>query len=77
MDDLLCNHQLAQALAQVGLQSVRLEDLERAAVKNALAAYDGCRRPAARSLGISVRTLQRKLKAWGLQPKVRLEITVR
>ncbi|MEQ8787266.1 MAG: sigma-54 dependent transcriptional regulator [Pirellulaceae bacterium] len=43
-----------------------LEELERAAVEQTLADCGGNRTRAARSLGISVRTLQRKLKAWGL-----------
>jgi len=43
-----------------------LEDLERAAVEQALAQHQGNRTHAARTLGISVRTLQRKLKAWGV-----------
>jgi DNA-binding NtrC family response regulator len=42
-----------------------LESLERAAVEQALADCNGNRTRAARSLGISVRTLQRKLKQWG------------
>jgi DNA-binding NtrC family response regulator len=41
-----------------------LEELEHAAVEQALADCGGNRTRAARSLGISVRTLQRKLKAW-------------
>jgi hypothetical protein len=41
-----------------------LEDLERAAVEQALQEHHGNRTHAAKSLGISVRTLQRKLKAW-------------
>jgi DNA-binding NtrC family response regulator len=43
-----------------------LEDLERAAVEQALAQHHGNRTHAAKTLGISVRTLQRKLKAWGI-----------
>jgi len=43
-----------------------LEDLERAAVQQALVQHNGNRTHAAKTLGISVRTLQRKLKAWGL-----------
>jgi DNA-binding NtrC family response regulator len=43
-----------------------LEELERAAVEQALAQHHGNRTHAARTLGISVRTLQRKLKAWGM-----------
>lgn len=41
-----------------------LEDLERAAVEKALAQHHGNRTHAAKTLGISVRTLQRKLRAW-------------
>jgi DNA-binding NtrC family response regulator len=41
-----------------------LEDLERAAVERALEQHHGNRTHAAKTLGISVRTLQRKLKAW-------------
>jgi hypothetical protein len=41
-----------------------LEDLERAAVEQALREHQGNRTHAAKSLGISVRTLQRKLKVW-------------
>jgi Bacterial regulatory protein, Fis family len=41
-----------------------LEDLERAAVEQALRVHRGNRTHAAKTLGISVRTLQRKLKAW-------------
>jgi DNA-binding NtrC family response regulator len=43
-----------------------LEDLERAAVEQALTQHQGNRTHAAKTLGISVRTLQRKLKAWGI-----------
>ncbi len=41
-----------------------LEELERAAVERALEQHRGNRTHAAKTLGISVRTLQRKLKAW-------------
>lgn len=43
-----------------------LEELERAAVEQALGQHHGNRTHAAKTLGISVRTLQRKLKAWGM-----------
>ncbi len=43
-----------------------LEDLERAAVEQSLIQHHGNRTHAAKTLGISVRTLQRKLKAWGM-----------
>lgn len=43
-----------------------LSALQRAAVEKALADSNGHRTRAAEALGISVRTLQRKLKSWGL-----------
>jgi DNA-binding NtrC family response regulator len=43
-----------------------LEELEHAAVVKALEQHEGNRTRAAESLGISVRTLQRKLKAWAM-----------
>lgn len=43
-----------------------LEELERSAVEQALAENNGNRTHTAQSLGISVRTLQRKLKNWGI-----------
>ena len=59
-DPLLHNNQFAPA-------STSLVALQRAAVEKALTEFSGHRTRAARSLGISVRTLQRKLKAWGLE----------
>jgi len=47
-------------------EGTSLEDLERVAVERALQQHHGNRTHAARELGISVRTLQRKLKAWRL-----------
>jgi len=44
-----------------------LVELQRSAVEKALVECNGHRTRAAESLGISVRTLQRKLKAWGLE----------
>jgi transcriptional regulator of acetoin/glycerol metabolism len=41
-----------------------LAELERAAVIQALKVHQGNRTQAAKSLGISVRTLQRKLRHW-------------
>jgi DNA-binding NtrC family response regulator len=55
--------QIASRLRSAGLQAVWLEDLEWAALENALILHDGCRTRAANSIGISVRTLQRKLRA--------------
>jgi DNA-binding NtrC family response regulator len=52
---------------RVTISTTSLVDLQRAAVEKALADCNGHRTRAAESLGISVRTLQRKLKAWGLE----------
>jgi len=46
--------------------STTLEALEQTAVEHALEQHSGNRTHAAEALGISVRTLQRKLKAWGI-----------
>jgi transcriptional regulator with PAS, ATPase and Fis domain len=54
---------IADALAGAGLRTVRLDNVERAAIHNALGNHEGNRTRAAKALGISVRTLQRKLKA--------------
>jgi DNA-binding NtrC family response regulator len=43
-----------------------LEELERAAVEQTLDRCEGNRTHAAEELGISVRTLQRRLKEWGI-----------
>jgi DNA-binding NtrC family response regulator len=43
-----------------------LDDLEREAIRQALERFQGNRTHAAESLGISVRTLQRRIKDWGL-----------
>jgi DNA-binding NtrC family response regulator len=58
-------------LSGIGLDLVRgrtLAELEQIAIRHALSRYQGNRTRAARSLGISVRTLQRKLKAWQQVP---------
>lgn len=44
-----------------------LNELEREQVERAMRICGGNRTHTARRLGISVRTLQRKLKAWGMQ----------
>lgn len=54
---------IVDVLAGAGLESIRLDELESAAICIALDTAHGNRTLAARSLGISVRTLQRKLKA--------------
>jgi DNA-binding NtrC family response regulator len=47
-------------------EDTTLDELEKEAVEQAIEKHDGNRTHAARALGISVRTLQRKLKAWGM-----------
>ncbi|HUY87464.1 MAG TPA: response regulator [Pirellulales bacterium] len=51
---------------RLAAEAIRLEDLEKDAVLRALEREGGNRTHAARLLGISIRTLQRKLKAWGV-----------
>jgi two-component system response regulator HydG len=52
---------------RLGTGPTSLVALQRSAVEKALVECNGHRTRAAESLGISVRTLQRKLKAWGLE----------
>jgi DNA-binding NtrC family response regulator len=47
--------------------NVPLEEIERAAIERTLQDCSGNRTHAAQALGISVRTLQRKLKAWNAE----------
>jgi len=63
----LSEHLPAESDSHTGIKippGTTLEDLERVAVEQALQEHQGNRTHAAKSLGISVRTLQRKLKAW-------------
>lgn len=46
----------------------RLDSLEKSVILHTLKLFDGNRTRAAMELGISVRTLQRRLKAWGMTP---------
>jgi transcriptional regulator with PAS, ATPase and Fis domain len=55
------NHTRPEASLEIPSE-MTLEDLEQAAIDQALRRFDGNRTRAAKSLGISVRTLQRKLK---------------
>jgi DNA-binding NtrC family response regulator len=52
---------------RLSMGTTSLSALQRSAVEKALTECNGHRTRAAESLGISVRTLQRKLKAWGLE----------
>jgi DNA-binding NtrC family response regulator len=56
----------AEEAGAVSSEATTLENLEKAAVLQALERTQGNRTHAAGLLGISIRTLQRKLKAWGL-----------
>jgi hypothetical protein len=58
---------IAAWLRAAGLCPVDLHALQRAAIRNALEHADGNRTRAAKTLGISVRTLQRTIKAWTTQ----------
>jgi DNA-binding NtrC family response regulator len=60
--------ELGSALAASRLRGVPLGLLEQAAILATLDDCSGNRTHAAQRLGISVRTLQRKLKAWRIQP---------
>lgn len=51
-----------------------LEQVEREHIEKVLATVMGNRTHAARALGISVRSLQRKLKAWGIQDRLPLGV---
>ena len=55
---------IAALLREAGLCPVDLHTLQRAAIRNALDHAEGNRTHAAKTLGISVRTLQRTIKAW-------------
>jgi hypothetical protein len=58
---------IAALLRAAGLCPVDLHALQRAAIRNALVHADGNRTHAAKTLGISVRTLQRTIKTWTVQ----------
>jgi len=68
MDDLpdtVCAERVHDAVRIEVPDGVTLEDVEKAVVCQALDRCRGNRTQAAKSLGISVRTLQRRLKRWG------------
>jgi hypothetical protein len=58
---------IATLLRAAGLCPVDLHALQRAAIRNALEYAEGNRTHAAKTLGISVRTLQRTIKSWTMQ----------
>jgi DNA-binding NtrC family response regulator len=63
-----CSHPAARTAAARPVvkipPGITMAELEREAIEQALQRHDGNRTHAANALGISVRTLQRKLKAW-------------
>lgn len=71
------DHARPIAAASGGLFSVgqTLADMERGAILATLEAHGGNRTQAARELGISLRTLQRKLKEYGIHPGAKIEST--
>jgi DNA-binding NtrC family response regulator len=70
LDDLPAEHQEGappSAVTAPGSPIQDLEAIERTHILSTLEAHGGNRTHAAAALKISVRTLQRKLKAWGLE----------
>ncbi len=59
------------ATAAPALAGTRLEDLERATIVATLQKFDGNRAKTAAALGIGVRTLSGKLRAYGFAPRAR------
>jgi two-component system response regulator FlrC len=57
----------APSAAPAAAPAATLKEMERQAIIDALAAVDGNRRKAARRLGIALRTLQYKIKDYGIQ----------
>lgn len=66
LPDYLSNNQPTPPEIASSQSPESLHDLERNTVLSTLERHDGNRTRAAEALGISVRTLQRKLKSWGL-----------
>lgn len=66
LPDMLRNGEAVQAGIVIP-EGIRLEELERTAIQQTLSRNHGNRTHSAKSLGMSVRTLQRKLKAWGIR----------
>jgi DNA-binding NtrC family response regulator len=70
LDDLPADEQQTAAPSSTAAPSAatqELETIERTHILSTLEAHGGNRTHAAAALRISVRTLQRKLKAWGLE----------
>jgi transcriptional regulator with PAS, ATPase and Fis domain len=70
LDDLPAEHQEGAPPATTTAPGAPIQDLEaieRTHILSTLEAHGGNRTHAAAALRISVRTLQRKLKAWGLE----------
>jgi DNA-binding NtrC family response regulator len=58
---------LQGSLPNGGLPTLRLEDLERRAVEDAMKRLGGDKRRAAEALGIALKTLYNKLEKYGLK----------
>jgi DNA-binding NtrC family response regulator len=50
---------------------IMIKDLEREAIKRTLKFFNNNRRKTARSLGMSERTLYRKIEEFGIEPKIK------
>ena len=50
---------------------INLKDLEKEALERTLKYFNNSRRAAAKSLGMSERTLYRKIEEYGLEPKIK------
>ncbi|TWU21887.1 helix-turn-helix domain-containing protein [Bythopirellula polymerisocia] len=59
-------HRSADGLAHLPLGGHKLAELERETIQQTLSMYKGNRKRSAAILGISVRTLQRKIKQWNI-----------
>lgn len=62
----LSGNPMAPSISPAASAAGSLHDMERTAILSALDRFHGNRTRAAEALGVSVRTLQRKLKAWGV-----------
>ncbi len=68
-DDLPLHITGASTTQDILRSGLSLRDLEHEAIRRALEKFDGKRKESADALGISVRTLQRKIKDYDLEPK--------
>lgn len=59
---------------QVGSENPTLEDVERAVVVDRLEQWEGDKTNAARSLGVSLKTLYNYCHKWGLMPPLKKRV---